>query len=410
MQEAIVRDPLRTGMITETEGAVSAWVINRFQTTRIAGSSHQACVSGRYGRTELSRNAQVGVRKQFGDKPQPIRTFFRTFWKRLIGVSTASSGDRGMYLRQRMGFVILRRNLMHKVLRALARSTLNTLPRRVAGNIVGRAPRLVPYLDERDLPIKITNCYYGHATFVVSTRYRIERLLLYAHTYDEKTLLYLMRVVSPGDVCLDIGANIGAITLSLAYRVGPRGRVLAFEPGPPLFDRLTRNVEATRLRNVESYRVGIGGQNATLYWRLDEGENAGNAVLSQEATSTPVPVVRLDDCAAVGQLNRIDFIKIDVEGMELSVVHGALTTIARFKPHLLIETRRDDGPVADDVHEMLSLLSDLGYEHWEIDVPQSRLKTCKADFNFIKCEYPVLPQNTLCIHVSRRHILGASAS
>jgi FkbM family methyltransferase len=278
----------------------------------------------------------------------------------------------------------------------------------VAGDIVSRATRLVPYLDERDLPIKISNCYYGLATFVVSTRYRIERLLLYAHAYDEKTLLYLMRLVSPGDVCIDIGANIGAITLSLAHRVGPRGRVLAFEPGPFLFDRLTRNIEATGLRNVESYQEGMGNQDATLYWHLDEEENAGNAHLSQEPTPVPVPVVRLDDCAAVAQLNRIDFIKIDVEGMELSVVQGALDAIRRFKPHLLIETCRGDEPVADEVSEMLSLLSSLGYESWEIDVPQTQLKECKADFHFIKCEYPLLPQNTLCVHASRRHVLNAA--
>lgn len=294
---------------------------------------------------------------------------------------------------------------MNRIFRALARSTLNTLPRRVAGEIVSRAPRLVPYLDEKDLPIKISNCYYGHARFVVSTRYRIERLLLYSHVYDEKTLLYLMRLVSPGDVCIDIGANIGAITLSLAHRVGPRGRVLAFEPGPLLFDRLTRNIEATGLRNVESYQEGMGNQNGTLYWRLDEGENAGNALLSQEPTPVPVPVVRLDDCAAIGKLNRIDFIKIDVEGMESSVVHGGLDAIRCFKPHLLIETRRGDEPVADEVSDMLSLLSSFGYENWEIDEPQAQLKACRADFHFIRCEYPLLPQNTLCVHASRRHVL-----
>ncbi len=296
---------------------------------------------------------------------------------------------------------------MNQAFRALARRTLNTLPRRVAGRIIARAPRLVPYLDERDLPVNIHNCYYGHARFVISTRYRIERFLLHSHAYDEKTLLYLMRIVSPGDVCIDIGANIGAITLSLAYRVGPRGRVLAFEPGPLLFNRLIRNIEATRLRNVESYQEGVGRQNATLYWCLEEGENAGNAFLSKELTPIAVPVVRLDDCAAIRQLARIDFIKIDVEGMELSVIQGALDVIRRFRPHLLIETRRDDGPLADEVSEMLSLLSVEGYEFWEIDVPRSQLKTCKPDFHFVKCQYPVMPQNTLCVHVSRRHLLEA---
>src|SRR5687768_692491 len=295
---------------------------------------------------------------------------------------------------------------MHAILRALARRTINVLPRQVAGKIVSGQPRLVAYLDESDLPVRFRNCYYGDVTLILSSRYRIERFLLYDHAYDEKLLLSLMRIVSPGDVCLDVGANIGAITLSLAHRVGPGGRVLAFEPGPLLFDRLTKNIERNRLGNVSAYQVGLGSHNAMLYWRLEEGENAGNAFISSDPTGIAVHVATPDEFVAIQQLPRIDLIKIDVEGMELSVIQGALGTIRRFKPCIIVETRTGSGPLADHVVEMLALLAAEGYEDWDIDVPRDQLTTCKPSFNFVRCKYPDLPQNTLFVHASRGNSFG----
>ena len=121
---------------------------------------------------------------------------------------------------------------MKNATKRMMRLALNTIPRRYAGIFVRRFPRFVPYLDERDVIITIDNAYFGRARFRLSTKYRVEGELLYRGAFDEKSLLYFMRLLHRGDVCLDIGANVGALSLSMAHLVGASGRVVAFEPGP----------------------------------------------------------------------------------------------------------------------------------------------------------------------------------
>lgn len=294
---------------------------------------------------------------------------------------------------------------MNRSLFKLARIGINSLPRSMIGRLVSSNPFLVPYLDQRDILITLDNCYYGRARLILSTRYRIERILLYTHAYDEKTLLCLMRVVSQGDVCIDVGANIGAIALSLAYRVGEKGRVYAFEPGPTLCARLQNNVEATRLPNVEVFQNGLGRKQEILFWQMEEGENAGNAIISRTATPTQCRVYTLDGFLKSRGVTRIDFIKIDVEGMELDVVEGAREVIRQHTPILLVETRVTEGPLGESIITLLQVLSEEGYEFWDIDVAQSELQRCSPEFNFVPCDRLAMPQNTLCVHVSKRSML-----
>lgn len=290
----------------------------------------------------------------------------------------------------------------------VVRSGVNLMPRRLAGILARRFSRLVPYLDGRDVPVRISNPYYGSVCLRLSTKYRIEGELLYNGAFDEKSLLYFMRLLGSGDVCLDIGANIGALTLSMAHRVGPSGRVIAFEPGPLLFNRLLENLSFSHIRNVEAHQFGLSDESGMLYWRLETGDNSGNAMLSARDGEVVVRVERLDDCASVTSLTRLDFIKIDVEGMELQVITGGLKTIQRHLPTMLMETLLTGRPEDDQKIELLlDTLSNLGYESWEIDVPEKDLLRYSPKFRFIRCKYPRLPQNTLCLHWSRRsQLLG----
>lgn len=286
------------------------------------------------------------------------------------------------------------------------RSVINAAPRSVTAAVVQRIPRLVPYLDERDVVINLSNQYFGNARMSLSRRFRVEAELLYRHAYDQKTLLYLMRIVHRGDSCIDVGANIGAITLSLAHRVGSGGRVLAYEPGPLLFQRLVRNVALSGFRNIECKDAGLSDAPGRMYWRLETGINRGNAVLTTEPTETMIPVVTLDSSVGESALTRVDFIKIDVEGMELRVILGGLGTIRKFKPTLLIETFVGTGIGSDDdIQAVMSRLATEGYDFWEIDVPEAHLTSYSPDFHFIRCTYPRLPQNTLCVHKSREAVL-----
>ena len=172
-------------------------------------------------------------------------------------------------------------------------------------------------------------------------------LALYLGVYENSTRRLLARRVRHGDVVLDIGANIGALTLPLAQLVGIEGQVHAFEPTAFAYAKLRRNlaenpsfstrVHAEQLLLVE--RAGAAHDEA-LYssWPLsaDDEErhplHRGALKSLQGATATS-----LDEYLAARGVARVDVIKLDVDGNELRVLEGARGTLARCRPLLVFE-------------------------------------------------------------------------
>ena len=139
----------------------------------------------------------------------------------------------------------------------------------------------------------------------------------------------LRRYVRPGMTVLDVGGNLGLYTLLLSRLVGPTGRVITFEPDPDLFALLQRNCELNGCTNVEAHNLGLGGRRDRLVLRrmiFNSGDNTlgsgGNGLFRREVT---VGIVPLDEF--LPDL-RPDFVKIDVQGWELEVLHGMRCTLA----------------------------------------------------------------------------------
>jgi FkbM family methyltransferase len=160
----------------------------------------------------------------------------------------------------------------------------------------------------------------------------LERRIYLDRGYEPATLRLFDRVLRPGDLMIDVGANIGVMTLHAAMRVGRTGMVLAMEPHPLHFHRLIQNVELNRLTQVTALNVALGETpERRMIFDLPQ-ENGGSASLLAEGGSRiaagAVDVRRLDDIVA-----RIDrrprLIKIDVEGFEPQVLRGAPETLAR---------------------------------------------------------------------------------
>ena len=135
---------------------------------------------------------------------------------------------------------------------------------------------------------------------------------------------FILTHLRPGMTVVDIGANQGLYSLFFAQRVGPEGRVFAFEPDDTLHAALVDNLAFNRARQVQAHHLALGAKPDTLtLFRslLNSGDNrlasAGRADRPGEAVS--VRVERLDHVLA-GQ--RIDFIKMDVQGWEMEVLRG----------------------------------------------------------------------------------------
>jgi FkbM family methyltransferase len=137
----------------------------------------------------------------------------------------------------------------------------------------------------------------------------------------------LTTILSAGDVVVDAGANIGIYSEFLARRVGPTGVVNSFEPSPENFERL--QCATRKLSNVRVCQAGLGERSgrSTLY--LSNKLNVDHRTYMTEGDSrsgVPIDIVALDDYFEPGQ--RVDLIKMDIQGYELHALRGANRVLA----------------------------------------------------------------------------------
>jgi len=204
---------------------------------------------------------------------------------------------------------------------------------------------------------------------LLSPHYWIDRHIVAFGVYDDELSRFLAGHVRPGDVCLDVGANIGVVTLQLARQVGPAGIVHAFEPLPTARDRLRQHVERNKFTGIASiHAVALTDRSgeATFHFASDEEENQGMGSLvstvNQVARFTQtVALSTLDEFAR--ELQRIDLIKVDVQGSEVALLEGGRQTLQRLAPDLLLEVSHEDLRQGGTSSRALCLLlAELGYE------------------------------------------------
>jgi len=165
------------------------------------------------------------------------------------------------------------------------------------------------------------------------------------------------QIVRPGDVVVEAGANIGALTVPLGQMVGPGGRVLAFEPQRGIFGLLTTNLVLNGQDHVWAERVALGaasGEIAVPALPLSRQANFGGVSLGA-AKGDPCPVRTLDSY----NLTALKLLKIDVEGSEAEVIAGAERTIRTLRPILYVENDRRDKSAA-----LIAAIMALEYRLW----------------------------------------------
>jgi FkbM family methyltransferase len=179
----------------------------------------------------------------------------------------------------------------------------------------------------------------------------------------------LRRLVKPGMVVADVGANIGLLTLVLAWAAGPSGQVIAFEPEAIPRSNLEKMKHLNGLAWVEVRDQAVGAEAGQLTFHVSDiiGHSSLYALPeAEEARTIQVEVVRLDDVASA---KRMDVVKIDVEGAELDVLAGMsgliaknkdLAIVAEFGPEHL--TRVGQTPV-----QWFKAFTDAGFKAYIID-------------------------------------------
>jgi FkbM family methyltransferase len=178
--------------------------------------------------------------------------------------------------------------------------------------------------------------------------------------FQEKQAALFRAVVKPRQVVVDLGANIGGHTIPLAHHVGSGGQVIAIEPQRVAHTMLCGNIALNALANVLPIRAASGSKSGTS--RLpdidptQENNFGGVSLIGVDSGGgDEVSVIPLDQL----KLSACGFIKVDVEGMELDVLHGAIQTISRCRPVLFVENDRPESSAA-----LISFLLGLGYRLW----------------------------------------------
>jgi FkbM family methyltransferase len=199
-------------------------------------------------------------------------------------------------------------------------------------------------------------------------RDNLQRVLYYSGTYEPDLLAFLRRELRRGDVVVDVGAHVGVHALTCARRLRRLGggRVVAFEPAGDSAARLRAAAVRNRLQ-VEVVERALGRAPGTVelyadpaYGPADAGVRSrhGSGPLVQRAAATS-----FDAWAAEAGLDRLDLVKVDVEGDEPLVVEGMRGSLSRLRPRaLLVEVKdavlRRSGVGAVELRE---LLADCGY-------------------------------------------------
>lgn len=165
----------------------------------------------------------------------------------------------------------------------------------------------------------------------------VELSIFETGTY-EKGLLHLLKdFLKDGDCFVDVGANIGFMTIYAAKQVGDTGKVFSFEAHPDTFRWLNFNTTLNKIKNVESFNFALGAEEgqARIYdnWQVNRG--AASLVVKEEGSkSYPIQLKRLDDSLPEG--TKLKVIKIDVGGLELAALKGAQQTIKTHRPILIV--------------------------------------------------------------------------
>ncbi|MCL1786311.1 MAG: FkbM family methyltransferase [Alphaproteobacteria bacterium] len=178
---------------------------------------------------------------------------------------------------------------------------------------------------------------------------------------DQDILEELRQYIPKNATILDIGANVGNHTLFFAFNAGGgAARIHSFEPVPETYRMLAKNVEINGLEKiVTTHNVGLGDKESAADIMLCHPRNIGNAILTEGAGS--LKIKRLDDID-LGK-DKIDFVKIDVEGFELKTLVGARRTLEKHKPPVYIESFDNMIAAVKEFFKSMGYNAPIAYRH-----------------------------------------------
>jgi FkbM family methyltransferase len=188
--------------------------------------------------------------------------------------------------------------------------------------------------------------------------------------YEKPETRFFLKTIAPGMTFLDVGANVGYYSALALARIGPAGRVIAFEPDPETFEYLQRTIAANGQDRATALNKGLADAPGTLRLYRNSSNRGDNRFYANDLAdnSVEVEVARADDVLASLGIGKVDLIKIDVQGFEGKVLYGLERTIRNSHPLTILSEFWPWGlrEAGSDPFEVLERLRGFGLQLHEL--------------------------------------------
>ncbi|MBY0383837.1 FkbM family methyltransferase [bacterium] len=218
--------------------------------------------------------------------------------------------------------------------------------------------------------IKLKTKILGTTNIDCHLQDHIQRQIYFFGAYEPIESYLLKSLLEPDDVVVDAGANIGFYTMLISSSL-KQGRVISFEPVPRNFEILKHNISLSpQSKYIEIHNKGLWFKKDQLEFSLETSmeDNIGSYTAGKVSTSLAqhrCEVIPLDDLFQ--SINRLDFVKMDIEGAELSALRGGRAIIEKFRPQFLIEINRKACERFNyDPNEIAQFFKTLNYSFYRI--------------------------------------------
>jgi FkbM family methyltransferase len=207
----------------------------------------------------------------------------------------------------------------------------------------------------------------------------------------------MLSYIKEGDIIIDVGTNIGCSVMNFALKTGSDGKIYGFEPDIINYNQCKKHINLNKFENISLYNIGIGNNSGKYNLIIDDPNNRGTNKISIndkskiKKESIEVLITTIDEWVLKNKIEKINVIKIDVEGFDLKVIEGAEETIKKYNPILFVELDNNNLlKVNDSAVKLIHKLNQLNYECREIisnqliDTSYTNFENCHFDIICIK--------------------------
>jgi FkbM family methyltransferase len=188
--------------------------------------------------------------------------------------------------------------------------------------------------------------------------------------YEKKECHFILSLIETDDVVLDIGANHGWYSLNIAKKF-PNTKIYAFEPVKKVLDIMAENVRVNNLNNINIFNIGIGNENSIREFNYNKDMSGATSMVNildrNDVEKINCDVRTLDSFIIEHKIDKVDFIKCDIEGAELFALQGACNILEKYRPKLFIEMlRKWSARFNYHPNDIICFMAGLGYKCFEL--------------------------------------------